>query len=94
MFGGKCSKCEFTLKYATILASLIFCLGFVYVIMMSVSMLPETFNIVGLVKSNSYEVISSFAKGIFINYVWAFELVSLLLTVVIAGLTMYRKKGV
>ena len=42
------------------------------------------------VKKLFFDTIKSFAKGIFINYVWAFELVSLLLTVVIAGIGLLR----
>lgn len=91
--GGKAHGDSFALKYTTVLAGAIFCLGFVYVIMMSISMIPDTFNVVKESASNSYDVISSFAKGIFVNYVWAFELVSLLLTVIIAGFTLFKKRG-
>ena len=43
---------------------------------------------------SSYTSIA-FARALFIDYVWAFELVSLLLTIVIAGIGMLRvhKKG-
>jgi len=92
---GKCKEhCGLTYKYTTVLAAIIFGLGFVYIIMISVSMLPETFNIVGGRISGSYEIISSFAKGIFINYVWAFELISLLLTVIVAGFTLFKKRRI
>ena len=48
----------------------------------------------GPVQSNAFDVISHFAKGIFIDYVWAFELLSLLLTIIIAGIVMISaKKG-
>ena len=90
--GGKSGGGNFALKYTAVLASAIFCLGFVYVIMISISMIPDTFNLTEKIVTNSYDVISSFAKGIFVNYVWAFELVSLLLTVIIAGFTLFKVK--
>ena len=72
----------------------IFLMAFIYVVMISLSMLPDTFNVVNMYSANSYEVISAFAKGIFINYVWDFELVSILLTIIIAGFTLFRKRGI
>lgn len=92
--GDKFSKGKFSLKYITILSSAIFVLGFVYVIMISLSIVEDTFNNVNVAALNSYDVISSFAKEIFINYVWAFELVSLLLTIIIAGFTLFNKRRV
>lgn len=80
----------FTLKYLTVLSGGIFVLAFVYLVMISLVMLPETFRIMPLPQLNSFDVISAFAKGIFINYVWAFELVSILLTIVIAGISVFR----
>jgi NADH-quinone oxidoreductase subunit J len=90
-----CSQKGFTLPYLTILAGIIFVMAFIYVIMISLAMLPDTFRIGELAQQNSFEVISAFAKGIFMDYVWAFELLSLLLTVVIAGFSIIniRKKG-
>ena len=53
----------------------------------------DTFNINPAVEMNTFDTISAFARGIFVNYVWAFELVSLLLTIVIAGLSMFYTKN-
>ena len=61
--------------------------------MMSLVILPDTFNFVEVQQINAYDNMLAFAKGLFVNYVWAFELVSLLLTIVIAGLSMFRKRG-
>ena len=60
--------------------------------MISLVMLPDTFNIMEPAQINSREVILAFSKGIFSNYVWGFELVSLLLTIVIAGLSLFNKR--
>ena len=87
------SKKGFTLHYITLLAGAIFVLALVYVIMISLAMMPDSFHITELAQFNSYEVMSAFARGIFIDYVWAFELLSLLLTVVIAGFTLLSIKS-
>ena len=66
-------------------------LGFIYVIMISFAILPETLHIVDVPQTNAYDVLSAFAKGIFINYVWSFEILSILLTIVIAGFSLFKK---
>ncbi len=71
----------------------IFILAFTYLVMISLVMLPDTFNIAEIRQVNVFEVMSAFAKGIFINYVWAFELVSILLTIIVAGFTLFKKRG-
>ena len=52
----------------------------------------EVFRMTELVHTNAFDVISHFAKGIYTDYVWAFELLSLLLTIIIAGLVMISSK--
>ena len=86
------SKKGFTLPYITILSGAVFVLAFTYVIMISLAMFPESFHLTELSQFNSYEVMSAFARGIFMDYVWAFELLSLLLTVVIAGFSLFGGK--
>ena len=34
-----------------------------------------------------------FGQGLFIKYDWAFELVSLILTIIVGGLTIFKKEG-
>ena len=88
------TKKESALPFVTIIAGILFIMAFVYVIMISLAMLPDSFNFMEVQQFNSYNVISKFAEGIFIRYVWAFELISLLLTIIIAGFTMLDgKKG-
>ena len=83
--GGRKS---FITPYITLLCSGIFLLAFIYLVMMSLAMMPDTFHNMELVQVNAFDTI-------FIDYVWAFELVSLLLTIVIAGfgLIKFRKGG-
>ena len=95
MFTGdkKEGKKSSTLSIVTGIASGVFLLAFVYLVMISLVMLPDTFNIADVQQISVFDVISGFAEGIFINYVWAFELVSLLLTIVVVGFSLFRKRG-
>ena len=72
------------------MSAALFVLAFVYLVLMSLAMMPDTFRVMDVFQVNAFDAIKSFAKGIFINYVWAFELLSLLLTVVIAGIGLLR----
>ena len=85
-------KHESVLPLITIIACALFIMAFIYVLMISLAMLPDSFHLMESVPFNSYDVISEFARGIYIDYVWAFELLSLLLTIIIAGLTLFRVK--
>lgn len=80
---------HFTLPYLTIVAALILTLT-----VFTIIMIPNSFNISEIQQINSVDVMSAFANGIYKNYVWAFELLSLLLTIVIAGFTLYKKRRV
>ena len=82
------AKKGFIHRYLTMLAASIFALALTYVIMISLAMMPDSFRLTDIAQFNSYEVISTFAKGIFMDYIWGFELLSLLLTIVIAGFTL------
>ena len=84
---------KFAVPYAALMCAGIFILAFVYLVMISLVITPDTFNINPAVEMNTFDTISAFARGIFVNYVWAFELVSLLLTIVIAGLSMFYNKN-
>ena len=83
---------ESNLPLITVIAGILFVMAFTYVIMISLAMLPDSFHTMEPVSFNSYDVISEFARGIYIDYVWAFELLSLLLTIIVAGLTLCRSK--
>ena len=78
---------------AILIFSMIFIAIFADILIFSITKLPQTFNFTEIAQTNPYDVLSSFAGGIFINYVWAFELLSLLLTIIIAGLTLFKRKG-
>ena len=88
---GKSQK-ESVLPLIILISGILFTMAFTYVIMISLAMLPDSFHIMESVPFNSYDVIKEFARGIYIDYVWAFELLSLLLTIIIAGLTLIVEK--
>ncbi len=69
-----------------------FLLFFIDSVIFSIINLPDTFNITGINQANAFNVLSAFAKGIFINYVLGFELISLMLTIVIAGIVLIKNK--
>ena len=75
------------------LVTILFLLLFTDLVIIANIKMPNTFNLMQIQQFNSYDVLSEFARGIFIDYVWAFELLSLLLTTVIAGLTLFNGKG-
>ena len=87
---GKVKDKSFVTSYVTFMSAALFVLAFVYLVLMSLAMIPDTFRVMDVFQVNAFDAIKSFAKGIFINYVWAFELLSLLLTVVIAGIGLLR----
>lgn len=87
---GKVKDKSFVTPYVTFMSAALFVLAFVYLVLMSLAMMPDTFRVMDVFQVNAFDAIKSFAKGIFINYVWAFELLSLLLTLVIAGIGLLR----
>ena len=80
------------LKYLIFLTGGIFILAIIYLLMTSFVILPDSFTYAVPAETNSYEVMNSFASGIFTRYVWAFELVSLILTIIAVALTMFKRK--
>lgn len=82
------------IKYLLFLFAGLFILTTVYTIMTSLLVNPVGFEVSENITNTSIKVINSFAYGIFVKYVWAFELVSLILTIIVAGLTIFDiKKG-
>ena len=78
-------------KYLLILTAGLFILTLVYLIMTSLVIIPVGFNTLEEVGVSVVQSISAFGSGIFVRYVWAFEIVSLILTIIVVGLTMFRR---
>jgi len=82
-------------KYGIILVCGIFILALIYIVLISLLSVPEIFStqIVFDEFVNPHSNFMIFAKGIFTKYVFAFELVSLILTIAAVGLTIIKKAG-
>lgn len=80
------------IKYLIYLFSGIFVLALIYLILTSFVVVPLGFNIAEQVNTSSLNSLTAFAKGIFVKYVFAFEIISIILTIVVAGLTMFKNK--
>lgn len=89
---SKSEKNTSNLKYVIFLTSGIFILALIYLIMISLVFNPNGFNISEEINLNYIQVMRAFSHGIFVKYVWAFELVSLILTMIVAGLTLFNTK--
>ena len=76
------------MPYVILITSLIF----VFVVMSGTVINSDIFKTVDSLHLNSYENITAFGKGIYIKYVWGFEVLSLLLTAVIAGFTIFKNE--
>lgn len=80
------------LKFAIYLTGGVFILSVIYLILISLTIVPAGFNIAENAGFNPLGAMPAFAEGIFVRYVWAFELVSLILTIIVAGLTIFKKE--
>lgn len=89
---SKSEKNTSNIKYVIFLTSGIFILALVYLVMISLVFNPNGFNISEEINLNYIQVMRAFSHGIFVKYVWAFELVSLILTIIVAGLTLFNTK--
>ena len=88
----KNKKISGKLKSVMFLVCGLFILAMFYLVLTSILFRPEGFHIVEEFVPNSAEVIQAFSRGIFVKYVWAFELVSLILTITAVGLTLFKRR--
>lgn len=75
-------------KYIIFLTSGIFIMALIYLVLTSFVITPNGFNIVESLPINSHGVISAISEGLFSRYVLAFEIVSLILTIIVAGICL------
>ncbi len=80
------------IKFFAILFGGVFVLAVFYLILTSLLVSPMGFDVTEVVGNSSVQVLNAFGHGIFIKYVWAFELVSLILTITVVGLTLLDKR--
>lgn len=79
------------LSYLLVLTAGLFILTLVYLVLTSLALVPYGFDIADVGTTISVQTISAFGQGIFVKYVFAFEVISLILTIVVVGLTMFRR---
>ena len=83
--------------YISLLIGGIFILALIYIVMTSNLVIPDEFNIYLYDNStleNHFDNLNIFSKGIFVRYVWAFELTALILTIITAGLVIISERRV
>lgn len=90
---SKVASSDSTFKYIIFLCCGIFTLALIYLGMTSLVVIPQGFNLSEFHTTNPLGAMNAFANGIFVKYVWAFELVSIILTIIVAGLTLFKKEG-
>jgi NADH:ubiquinone oxidoreductase subunit 6 (subunit J) len=89
---NKTEKKDSNLKYIILLSGGIFVLALIYLVLTSLVINPTGFNIAEINNTTQVQVMNAFSRGIFVNYVLAFELISLILTITIAGLIIFNNK--
>ncbi len=80
------------LKYIMSLTGGIFILALIYLTKTSFVISPSSFTINEKFVNTPVLAMNAFSNGIFIQYVWAFELLSLILTIIVVGITLFNKK--
>ena len=80
------------LKYTMFLTSGVFVLSLLYLVMTSKIVSSIGFNISEKIENTSVQVLSAFSQGLFVNYIYAFELIALILTIIVVGITLFDKK--
>ena len=78
-------------KQSSSINPLLYILGTIFAIVFLILLSPYDFNIIYPSEGNPYGIFKAFGEGIFIKYVFAFELVSVILTIVIVGMSMFSK---
>lgn len=76
------------LKYIMFLIGGLFILALIYLVMTSLVINPVGFDVDKNIENTSLQVMAAFGYGIFVRYVWAFELLSIILTLIVLGLVM------
>ena len=92
-FRDECKNSKTITKYLTITMSILFILAICWIIPTSNVIVHNSFNLLENVGINNFENISQFANGIFINYVFAFEILSIILTIIAVGFTLFKKES-
>lgn len=79
------------LKYVLFLTCGIFILALLYLVMTSKITSSFGFNVSENIGNTGVQVLSAFSQGIYVNYIYAFELIALILTIIVVGITLLNK---
>ena len=80
------------LKYVLFVTGGVFVLALIYLVLTSLVVNPVGFSAGEIMDNSANQVVNTFSQGIFVKYVWAFELVSLILTIIVVGLALLSRK--
>lgn len=83
---------DIVLKFLILMFSGIFILASIYLILTSYVIMPIGFNVAEQLGGTPIGIISAISSGLFVRYVWAFELVSVILTIIVVGLVCVNKE--
>ena len=79
------------LKYIIFLTSGLFILTITYLVLTSLAISPNGFSLSDQIGGTTIQTISAITNGIFVKYVYAFEIFSIILTLIVIGLTFVNK---
>ena len=79
------------LKYVVFFTSGLFILAITYLVLTSLAISPNGFSLSDQIGGTTIQTISAITNGIFVKYVYAFEIFSIILTLIVIGLTFVNK---
>ena len=75
-----------------ILKFTMFLFGGIFSLIILHLLLVSNINISENIGNTSVQVLSAFSHGIFVDYIWAFELLALILTIIVVGITLLDRE--
>ena len=81
------------LTTSAFILAVLFILTLTYILIASFAISANEFGTFEKILTQGNSSLQIFGQGIFVKYVWAFELVSIILTIIVAGLTIFKKEG-
>lgn len=76
-----------------ILKFTMFLFGGIFSLIILHLLLVSNINISENIGNTSVQVLSAFSHGIFVDYIWAFELLALILTIIVVGITLLDREN-
>ena len=92
---GKEAKKELktsNINYIMLFTAGVFILAFVYLVLMSLVMNAQSFDFSDNIGNTAIQVMRAFSEGIFVRYVFAFEFISIILTIIVVGIGLFDRR--